>query len=412
MSVVDTQVRNTMNTDRVPDTEPSIEGQLSIDIFRQSSCRSTVSIRSSRPLQASKLLLGKTPHQALSIIPLLYSVCGIAQTRAAIACLEQSLDTTSTSAIDTARDMLVLVENAKEHLFRLFIDWPRLFDLRPDAATLPYISQMIGEFKAALFRDAQAFDLDSRLNSDIRYTDHLIDRLEHYLQTHVFHRRPNDWLNIADISELHRWAQQTDSIAARSIIAICEQGLASQGQVDCPHLPDIEDEELLTIFETADVQQFIEQPRWQGHSCETTVLSRQYKLPLIQSLQDEFQTTLITRSVARLVELASIPQQLRELHEQLLRDRRPDQPPQFLACRGIKQVEAARGRLIHHVKLDDGCISDYRILAPTEWNFHPDGPAAQSLQTLANSKQNDIEQVAHLLINSIDPCVGYQLRVH
>ena len=42
---------------------------------------------------------------------------------------------------------------------------------------------------------------------------------------------------------------------------------------------------------------------------------------------------------------------------------------------GFAAVDSARGRLYHGVRLDAaGRIADYRIVAPTEWNFHPAGP--------------------------------------
>ena len=47
---------------------------------------------------------------------------------------------------------------------------------------------------------------------------------------------------------------------------------------------------------------------------------------------------------------------------------------------GFAAVNSARGRLYHRLKLDGGGrIVDYAIVAPTEWNFHPDGPFVRLL---------------------------------
>ncbi len=78
---------------------------------------------------------------------------------------------------------------------------------------------------------------------------------------------------------------------------------------------------------------------------------------------------------------------------------------------GLGQVEAARGRLLHRIQLDGERIRRYQIVAPTEWNFHPQGVVAQSLKTLSGDNEQ-IEQQARLLINEIDPCVTYQLSVN
>ncbi len=46
---------------------------------------------------------------------------------------------------------------------------------------------------------------------------------------------------------------------------------------------------------------------------------------------------------------------------------------------GIGLAETARGLLLHRVQVERGLVTDYRIVAPTEWNFHPGGPLAQGL---------------------------------
>jgi hypothetical protein len=43
---------------------------------------------------------------------------------------------------------------------------------------------------------------------------------------------------------------------------------------------------------------------------------------------------------------------------------------------GRALVETARGLLMHEIVLDGERIADYFIVAPTEWNFHPQGPLA------------------------------------
>jgi Ni,Fe-hydrogenase I large subunit len=406
-------------------TMANIEGQLDIDLYPQRENGTRVELSSSRPLHATKIFIGKTPEQVLSIIPLLFSICGVAQSRAALSAIEQNLSISSKAELETARDMLVLVENAKEHLFRLFIDWPQLFDLKISNNNMPYLSQVLSKFKAALFHNGDALSLNSELNT--RFTDvdsleinALIDQLDQYLQQHVFCQPTEDWIKIKDIHSLHEWSQQCDSVAAKSISFICEQGWASQGLTDCEHLPELDENFLLEKFSASNADQFIAKPQWQGYCYETSTLSRQFEQPLIKTLYKEFDSTLITRWVARLVELANIPQQLRDMLQQLSDNSTPpaDNVINIRSGKntrlGLAQIEAARGRLIHHVEIDNGIISKYQILAPTEWNFHPQGLVAKSLSSIASSNNNkeELEKLAHLVINAIDPCVGYQLRVH
>ncbi|OGB87733.1 MAG: hypothetical protein A2535_08470 [Burkholderiales bacterium RIFOXYD2_FULL_59_8] len=65
--------------------------------------------------------------------------------------------------------------------------------------------------------------------------------------------------------------------------------------------------------------------------------------------------------------------------------------------------EMARGLLLHWVQLDasDGVL-DYRVLAPTEWNFHPQGALAQAVAALASNDQAP----GAMLAAAFDPCVS------
>jgi len=80
---------------------------------------------------------------------------------------------------------------------------------------------------------------------------------------------------------------------------------------------------------------------------------------------------------------------------------------------GIGSAEAARGLLVHRVSIIDGRVAHYQILAPTEWNFHPQGVVAQGLAAIARSGAEgpELERLARLYITAVDPCVDYQLSV-
>ena len=78
---------------------------------------------------------------------------------------------------------------------------------------------------------------------------------------------------------------------------------------------------------------------------------------------------------------------------------------------GLAQVEAARGRLVHGVVVEGDAVRDYAILAPTEWNFHPRGGLAGALAGLDADDEDALRGQAGLLIEAVDPCVGYELRV-
>ncbi|MGC4075521.1 MAG: hypothetical protein QM702_00500 [Rubrivivax sp.] len=77
---------------------------------------------------------------------------------------------------------------------------------------------------------------------------------------------------------------------------------------------------------------------------------------------------------------------------------------------GLAWAETARGLLVHRVRVERDAagwrVADYRVLAPTEWNFHPDGALARTLQALAPDDAGGAE----LLADAFDPCVPVRCR--
>jgi uptake hydrogenase large subunit len=389
----------------------AIEGLLNIDLYPNKMAQQRVEISSSRPLKACKVMIGKTPEEVLKVLPLMYNVCGVAQARTSLRAIQNNLSIEEKRNAEAAREMLVLVENAREHLFRILIDWPTLFKLEQDQSQLPLLGRLIKEFKVALFANGDAFSLDSQLQPDGQLLRQLIEQLENTLQQAIYHQPTEQWLQISDIDTLYNWSKGYDSTATNSLSIICDHGWTSQGFSRLDSLPELDSNELMQRFNDSTAEQFIAQPEWHGKQYETTSLSRQMEQPLIKSLAQEFHNTLITRWVARLLELARIPTQLRQLMTDI-------ESSDSIATNssnsniGLAQTEAARGRLIHRVEIENGLISQYQILAPTEWNFHPQGLIAHSLGNLTSKDPDLLQQLARLMINVIDPCVSYELKVH
>ncbi|MBX3609051.1 MAG: hypothetical protein KF871_04075 [Hydrogenophaga sp.] len=74
----------------------------------------------------------------------------------------------------------------------------------------------------------------------------------------------------------------------------------------------------------------------------------------------------------------------------------------------IAWVEMARGLLVHRVVLDatGTRVAQCQVLAPTDWNWHPEGVAAQALAALRGSLQG---VQARLLVAAFDPCLAVEI---
>jgi hypothetical protein len=74
---------------------------------------------------------------------------------------------------------------------------------------------------------------------------------------------------------------------------------------------------------------------------------------------------------------------------------------------GLGWTEMARGLLLHWIELtpDGQHIAAARVLAPTEWNFHPRGVLAGALAALPDQPADTLAASARRLAVAFDPCV-------
>lgn len=78
----------------------------------------------------ARLLRGQPAEQAVALVPLIYSLCGKAQGIAARAALAAARGET----IEAHVDREAWAEAAREHAWKLFVDWPKQLALAPDEA--------------------------------------------------------------------------------------------------------------------------------------------------------------------------------------------------------------------------------------------------------------------------------------
>lgn len=78
---------------------------------------------------------------------------------------------------------------------------------------------------------------------------------------------------------------------------------------------------------------------------------------------------------------------------------------------GRSLVETARGILMHEIVLDGERIADYLIVAPTEWNFHPQGTLADQLLGQNAEDRDALQQHVTRTVAALDPCVPWELEL-
>jgi len=152
-------------------------------------------------------------------------------------------------------------------------------------------------------------------------------------------------------------------------------------------------------------------PRLSGETFETGALARQIVdgHPLARDLAGG---GVLARVAGRLLELARTQMLMEDLARGI------DTGAAFMAPAtevqdgaGVGLVEAARGALGHWLRVEQGRIAAYQIVAPTTWNFSPrdaagqPGPLETALEGAPVQRGETTPIAVQHIVRSFDPCM-------
>lgn len=357
----------------------ALEGELRVTLRVDGGRVAAVGIASTRPDIAATLLQGLPRERVVAMVPMIFAVCSRSQRAAARLAL-------GAAAGEPVADLgalrgEVVAELLRETAWRLLIDGPHT------------IGEAAGAEAVAAVRAATAFDGSAGAAAAIGRA--------------VFGVPAAQWLSQVDSpASLAGWLESGPTAAARVLRAL-RDGLDGDGSgVDAgdagASLPSPPPPEALVALgerALADTD-FARAPTWQGTVAETGALSRCGDDPLVAALAPRERP--LARGVARLREFAELLGGTARLAVGAL---------PLSGGRGIGYVENARGLLLHAVALDGGLAVRYRIVAPTEWNFHPQGALARSLVGTPAGGRDALHRRAERLVHSLDPCVECRVEI-
>ncbi len=374
------------------------EARLEVALSVRGGTVAEVRIRSSRLVQASKLFAGRTPGEVTKLLPTLFALCGTAQVLAGMGAMERAGKLEVEAAHLPARRLMALAEMVSEHGLGMARDWPALVGATPDLTAAKRIKTAMSVVRGALYPTGDwnrpgGGTLDPQRERLIPALAAAKGALTELLGVDAH----------AALNDLPAFLAGPYTPAAR---LLAEAGaLADFGAAAFLPMPECPDDLPTRLAEDADGA-YLARPDCAGTVFETGPLARMAWHPAVRAVMARHGAGLLARLVARVAELASA------LHEmaELMQDLKPA-PACDMALAdgaGIGLVEAARGLLAHRAELEGGIVTRYQILAPTEWNFHPQGPLARGLKGAAAA---DIERRAALLVHALDPCVACKILV-
>ena len=295
----------------------------------------------------------------------------------------------------TGDRQLVALATAREHLQRFALDLPRLLPRAGVPADPGWL------------RDAPVLSLPVA-GAPPGAVQSVAAALPGWLERRLFGLAPTLWLQrwrAEPLAWLAEWSEASAHPLARWLAAVRAEAEAIA--LPCRCLGVLAEGEgggesgLRELAATLAAEpDFAERPLWRGAPAETGPWTRQSR-PEEAALA----TTVWFRLGARLADLAALGAGVGQ--------GRP------LACgalavapgEGIAWTEMSRGLLMHWVRLEEGArqpdtarVASYRVLAPTEWNFHPAGALGRALA--AGALDAAAVQLAAL---ALDPCITFRI---
>lgn len=335
------------------------------------------------------------------IVSQLFPLCGTAHAIASLTAIEAALGLEVSPAQLVFRELMLLAEHGAALGWRILMDWPPLLGNSPDVRACADIRRAAAAVSAAAERGRWPRIGGARLRPDRNELGRAMSELVRMLVA-LFPEAANSTMSW---NELEPAMQGGASTPARLINIARADGMAGYGHHDRPLLPPMDADWFAARLATE--PHFSDAPTFGGTAAEVGPLAAQ-RHPLMAEAIAHWGATLATRLLAAALDAPVVAGRLcRALDE--LADDDPVEVDLTRAGRGAGVVETARGPLAYFVDAADGRVRILRSVAPTEWNFHPDGPFMAALD--AAPRVADPLLAARLLAASFDPCVPFSIEL-
>lgn len=358
-----------------------------------------LAVQSSRQDWAPRLARGQAVSALPGLMASLFNLCSHAHRL----CAQLAIEAAAPGLLPAPQQVAqrLRTETAQEHIRRIGLDWPRLLAAEPGATATAWADAAHAALqRCPLLLPATTLPADPWPATLTWLQDELL-QMPATTWLRAWQACGADWLH--DWSRRHagwlpallRAARAADTLLPLDLTSALRAHADADGQ---------------RILSTALALQpgFALQPLWQGASAHTGSWTR------LNDHSADLPLTPWALLGSRIAELICLCQ--------------PDAPGQsgagwlsFGSLRtgprqGMAWVEMARGLLVHQVEIDQPAgdaparVAACRVLAPTEWNFHPQGVVAQTIAALDSGRPaEDTERRVRLLMAAFDPCVPFEV---
>ena len=364
----------------------AVEGAITVSLSIDGGHVRRAEIHSTRLVNAATALAGRPLAEVQHLVPLLFPVCGVAQGVACTRAIEAALGRPADAKVELAREIACLAEAAVSHVWQLAVTWP-------EAAGTPTAIERVREARhasaalhAAIFEDKGTDALRAVIaETDAREAAARLARLIATLgegEATLARRVIDEWRE-----GFGRGSGVTRAAGALDLAAVGARLSADPLFADRPEL---------------------------GGPLDVSAFARQRQSRPVADLEAEHGRGVLTRLAARILEARAVIDRMNALLDQLVGEapaavtgaaRSASPGP----AEGLGLADTARGPLVYRITLESELVDDVRVVAPTDWTFHPRGALARGLEGAVATPT--LERDAGWFVVALDPCVPWKIEV-
>lgn len=406
-----------------------IEGEAKLNFNFKDNKIDFVDIEFMSTRNIENILKGKSAQDALVINPRVCGICGHAHLIATVQALEscyENLELSNKAKI--IRELTLNFELIQNHFKWFYLTMLPLFGHKQQVLKATYPSQLMAK-AIALFGGQYPHTSYAIVGGvvceitemDIIKLQHYIDETVKFMEKNLLKVDTQSFLacknvdNIlkaeGDLAEILRQIKQEklvsygksyDRFIAFGANSYFKKGKSLKTRVN--HNISVDD-----VQESQKKSSFAKNVSYKDKYYEVGPLSRAMikKTALIKDAHRKYGDSILSRILARICEVSQLLKHSKELIDRLDLSEESYIKPSInineLSGRGYSAVEAARGTLIHKVKLENGVIKDYQIITPTQWNLSGGTKQKQGISQKAMVGLTDTK-IAELVFKSFDVC--------
>lgn len=373
------------------------EGRIDVTLELQAGRCARVVVASSRPLHVWKALEGRSVDEALKLLPLMSSICSTAQAVAGLRACEAALGVQVDPREEAAREAAVAAEVLQNHLWFWFVTAQDLVGAVPNLIALRRVRTSLAQAAVAVMGKSPWLRLGGMERTpDVNALGRALDAVDAELRAAGL---------VSGAQSLGELSAGTGP-AAEILRAGVEAPLGALGQTSTP----TESFDPAFVADAVwNVPGFERAPTGRRGPMELGPLISTADHPLVRAAVASMGHGVGARLVARSVETCARFEALRKIAQNLQHPSPPARPARD-SGRGSGTAPTSRGPVLHAVDIEQRQVVGWRVVAPTEWTFHPEGPVREALVGLAAPDVQEATRWARWAVATLDPCVEFAVR--